>query len=421
MAGAFRNSIYYNDMAIGMDGALEISVNQTEALMRFPLRYAVLALAVAAAACQDQIGVPTGDVAAPTNLTYQIEPSGVPYEPLGLLLAWTAVSDPDLGFYRVYSRGSGGQFVRRGETTSNTFHDSGIPHLEYFVVSVSLGGGESQSSNVVFVDERLLLEDPATLTGISLNRAIHLTWSDNAFTSAPSRFAEYRVYTTSYNLDTGFCGTQWLLDGTTVAPEFLSAALVNGQPRCFGITAVSTEGWESLWSPLWQDTPRPDGRNVLVFAYEENQPLSGFRFWDDVNGDNQAQASELGLIQDGNRTDIDFWVHREADSSLWIVPEFTGTNMRLYSNQPIADLTSIDYAPAAGYTHNMFEAVPTYGYVFEIVDAGSLHYAALRVTHVGRDYLIFDWSVQSDNGNGELLRHGGQPTVVKSGFEVRQP
>ena len=404
-----------------MDGALEIPVNQTEAFMRFPLRFAVLTLAVAAAACQDQIGVPVGDVAPPTNLTYQLEPSGDPDEPRGLLLAWTAVSDPDLGFYRVYSRGSGGNFVRRGETTSNSFHDSGIPHLEYYVVSVSLGGGESQSSNVVFVDERQRLQRPATLGSVSLNRAIHLSWSDNAFTSDPSHFAEYRVYTTSYDLDTGFCGTQWLLDGTTVAPEFLSAALVNGQPRCFGVTAVSIEGWESLWSPLWQDTPRPDGRNVLVFAYEANQALSGFRFWDDVNGDAQGQVSELGLIQDGNRTDIDFWVHREIDSSLWIVPEFTGTNMRLYSNEPIADLTSIDFAPAGGYTHNMFEAVPTYGYVFEIDDGPNPTYAALRVTHVGRDYLIFDWSVQSDFGNPELLRHGGQPTVVMSGFEVRQP
>jgi hypothetical protein len=389
--------------------------------MRLPLRFLVLALAVTAAACEDTLVVDGGDVPPPTNLTYQLEPSGDPDAPRGLLLAWTAVSDPDLGFYRVYSRASGGQFVRRGETTSRTFHDAGIPHLEYFVVAVSLSGRESGSSNVVFVDERLRLERPTTLTSVSLNRAIHLTWSDNAFLNAPNAFAAYRVYTTTYDLDTGNCGTSWLLDGTTVAPEFLSAALANGSPRCFGVSAVSREGWESLWSPLWQDTPRPDARNVLVFAYEENQLLSGFRFWDDLNLDGQAQASELGLIQDGNRTDIDFWVHRDpTDSSLWIVPEFAGTRLRLYANQPIADLTSIDVAPVSGYSTNMIEAVPGYGYVFEIVEGTQLRYGALRVTHVGRDYLIFDWSFQSDQGNPELLRHGGQPTVMKSGFAVQQ-
>ena len=386
--------------------------------MRYQLRFSVLALAIVAAGCQDML-LPADGVAPPTNLSYQIEPSGDPDEPRGVLLSWNAVTDPDLAFYRVYSRGSGGSFVRRGETTSNSFHDSGIPHLEYYVVSVSDAGEESISSNVVTVDERLRLQRPATLTSVSLNRAIHLSWSDNAFTSNPARFAAYRVYTTSYDLDTGVCGSQWLLDGTTVAPEFLSAALANGEPRCFGVSAVSREGWESLWSPLWQDTPRPDGRNVLVFAYEENQGLSGFRFWNDANLDNQAQSAELGLIQDGNRTDIDFWVHRDAaDSSLWIVPEFA--RLRLYANQPLADLTSIDFAPATGYSTNMIEAEPGYGYVFEMVDGAALRYGALRVTHVGRDYLIFDWSIQTDIGNPELLRHGGQPTVVKSGFEVRQ-
>ena len=391
--------------------------------MRFALRSLVLAVFVLAAACQETVFVGSGDVPAPTNLTYEIEPSGDPYAPLGLLLAWTAVSDPDLESYRIYSRGSGGQFRLRGETTSNTFHDAGIPHLDYYVVSVSTGGDESSSSNVVTVDERLRLESPAALSSVSLNRAIHLSWSDNAFTSAPARFASYRVYTTTYDLDTGFCGTQWLLDGTTVAPEFLVSALANGAPRCFGVSAVSREGWESLWTdPLRQDTPRPDARNVLVFAYDENALLSGFRFWDDVNGDDQPQASELGLVQDGNRTDIDFWVYRDpTDSSLWLRPEFAGTRMRLYSNTAIADLTSIDVAPAGGYSTNMIEAVPGFGYVFEIVEGSVLRYGALRVTHVGRDYLIFDWSFQSDIGNPQLLRHGDQPTVTSSGFEVRQP
>lgn len=387
--------------------------------MRFPLRYLTLAFAFAVVACEDTVVI-GGSVPAPTNLTYQLEPSGNPNEPLGLLLSWTSVSDPDLESYRVYSRASGGSFHLRGETTSNTFHDAGVPHLEYYVVSVALQGDESQASNVVTVDERLRLERPTTLTSVSLNRAIHLSWSDNAFINAPSRFAEYRVYTTSYDLDAGVCGTTWLLDGTTVAPEFLVAALANGAPRCFGISAVSREGWESLWSPLWQDTPRPDARNVLVFAYDENALQSGFRFWDDVNNDGQAQASELGLIQDGNRTDIDFWVYRDpTDSSLWIRPEFSGTRVRLYSNQAITDLTSIDFAPATGYSTNMIEAVPGFGYVFEIVEGAVLHYGALRVTHVGRDYLIFDWSFQSDIGNPELLRHGNVATVTQSGFEVR--
>jgi len=389
--------------------------------MRLPFRYVTLALVVLSAACEETLVVDGGgSVAAPTNLSYELEPSGNPDLPLGLLLSWATVSDPDLASYRVYSRGStGGSFHLRGETTSNTFHDAGVPHLQYYVTAVSVGGSESQASNTVTVDERLRLERPTTLSSISLNGSVHLTWSDNAFTSAPSRFRAYRIYTTSYDLDAGVCATQWLLDGTTVAPEFLVAALTNGAPRCFGVSAVSQEGFESLWSPLRQDTPRPDARNVLTFAFDENAASAGFRFWDDLNNDGVTQAAELGLVVDGNRTDIDFWVYRDpTDSSLWIVPEFSGTRLRLYSTQPLADLTSIDVAPVGGYSRNMIEAQPGYGYVFEIVEGSILRYGALRVTHVGRDYLIFDWSFQTDIGNPQLIRHGNVATVTKSGFEV---
>ena len=70
------------------------------------------------------------------------------------------------------------------------------------------------------------------------------------------------------------------------------------------------------------------------------------------------------------------------------MPEFSGTSMRLYSASPVGDLTDIDIAPVGGYSRNMFQAVPGYGYVFQIVDGTTtLHYAALRETHVGRDYL----------------------------------
>lgn len=385
--------------------------------MRIPFRLLALAFLVTAA-CEDTLVVDNDDVPAPANLAYEMEPSGDPYEPLGLLLYWSTVSDPDLSVYRVYSRAStGSSFRLRGETTSNTFHDGGVPHLQYFVTAVSLGGSESPASNTITVDERLRLEEPSALTSITLNGAIHLQWTDNAFTSAPSRFKSYRVYTTGYDLDAGVCGTQWLLDGTTVAPEFLVAALANGAPRCFGITAVSTEGYESLWSPLRQDTPRPDARNTLAFAYDENVAFSGFRFWEDLNGDGTTQTGEMGLVVDGDRTDIDFWIFRDpADSSLWFVPEFSGTRVRLYDTQPIEDLTSIDFAPASGYARNMIEAQPGYGYVWEIVEGPVLRYGAMRVTHVGRDYVIFDWSFQTDPGNPQLIRIGG---VVASGFEPR--
>jgi len=170
---------------------------------------------------------------------------------------------------------------------------------------------------------------------------------------------------------------------------------------------------------LHQDTPRPDARNTLAFAIDANGAQSGFRFWQDANGDGRAQTSELGQIVDGHRSDVDFWVYRDpTDSTLWLVPGFTGTSMQLYRTSPIADLTSIDFAPASGYSRNMIQAVPGYGYVFQIIEGSTLHYGALRMTHVGRNYVIFDWSFQTDVGNPELQVRAGLMTSLSTGSVV---
>src|SRR2546423_13837569 len=85
-----------------------------------------------------------------------------------------------------------------------------------------------------------------------------------------------------------------------------------------------------------------------------------------------------------------------GDSTLWFVPAFTGDSLLLYSNSPVADLTSIDLAPATGYSRDTIQALPGYGCVFKRVESGVVHYAALRVTAVGRQAVIFGWSAPTD-------------------------
>ena len=80
-----------------------------------------------------------------------------------------------------------------------------------------------------------VLPTPTILTSTSLDGAVALVWSDNAYTSEPGNFQNYRVYSTGIrprrdSLDLRQC---WTLEGTTVAPEFLVGALTNGIPRCF--------------------------------------------------------------------------------------------------------------------------------------------------------------------------------------------
>jgi hypothetical protein len=368
------------------------------------LAFALSLLLPALGACYDDF-VNVTLLPAPANLTYQVEPSGDPATPSGILLRWDALDSRDLEAYRVYSRPSStSSFGLRGTTTSTTFHDNGYPALDYYVTAVSLDGGESAASNTITVDERLALARPAALTSISLNGAIHLEWTDNAYQSNPSAFGFYRVYSAGYSLDSNLCGTRWSLEGTTVSSSFLSGNLTNGVPRCFAVSAVSIEGYESVWSPLRNDTPRPDGRNVLLTALDADPTKAAFRFWLDANANRAVDPGELGVVLNGGSASADFQVLRNANG-IFLQPVRSGATVRTYGTVSVSDLTSIDLAPVGGYGRTAVQAVPGFGYVFQINEGdGFYRYGALRVTAVGSDYIIVDWAYQTDPGNPELVR-----------------
>ncbi len=257
---------------------------------------------------------------------------------------------------------------------------------------------------------------PAELFSTSLDAAIALNWTDNAFTSDPNNFQNYRVYSTSYNIDapagTDGCGTSWRLEGTTVAPQFLAGALVNGVPRCFSVSAVSLDGAESSRSESRSDTPRPESRNQVIYPIQIRPDSSGFRFWDD-DGDGTVEDGELGRVRAGSSPTIDFYVDRDGSGTLFLTPVRAGTGVEFYSDDRVGDLTSIDFAPClpdpdpdlcGAYSSAPIEAFPGMGYVFEMTAGDDfLRYGSVRVTHSGPSFLILDWAFQTDPGNPELL------------------
>lgn len=248
------------------------------------------------------------------------------------------------------------------------------------------------------------VDSPSSLSSITLDGAIALTWSDNSFNSDPDVFQNYRVYSASYDLDNNACGT-WRLEGTTVAAEFVVGALANGVPECFSVTAESVDGFESGRSPTRTDTPRPDARNVVLYSFQAQPDQSGFRFWEDLNGDGLAQGSEIGLVGSGASSTVDFVVDRDGSGDLFLTPVRAGTGVEYYdANAPVEDLTSIDFAADRSYSPAGILAIPGYGYVFETSGGdGFKRYGAVRVTHVGQNFLILDWAFQPDHGNPELV------------------
>ena len=367
----------------------------------FVSRRAPLAIALAGAllsACETTEFIDPDILSDPIDLEYQLVPSGNPDAPAGILLSWIEPSDSRITNYVIYSRGStSDNWSRRAETSSSTFHDSGIPHLQYFVASQDAAGNESDGSNVVTVDERNRLPAPNELRAVSLDRAVQLTWDPDSRLEDPTLFDYYRIYSTPASAS-GVCNDDnWVLEGTTVSEDFLATGLVNGASRCFTVSTVSIDGHESLWSDAWLDTPRYDSRFIFAWAHQVDPTASGFRFFD-------VASQTIGLVTSGSRSDLDFRVDRHADGSLWITPVRADVRIALYSNDPVIDLTSIDIAPLTGFEPGAIEAVPGYAYVFAVTYPDGTHYGALRVTHSTSDYMIFDWAYQSAPGNPELSR-----------------
>jgi hypothetical protein len=359
------------------------------------LATAVLTLA----ACNTDYSTRPAGLTPPTNLTYQLLPSGDPTTPEGIQLRWDPTDDPRVANYVVYSRASGNtSWSRRAETTSAAFQDLGVPDLQYYVTAQAADGTESAPSNAVIVDASNTLFAPSGLTPVNLNRAVQLSWSNNARKSRPALFSYYRVYSTLYDLDRNRCDSTWDLEGTTVSEDFIASGLANGVPRCFAVSAISIDGHESNWPAPVTATPRFDSRNVLLFASQVQLATSGFSF-------SLPSSGQMGVVLAGNRTDIDFRVDRYTDGSLWLTPVRSGATVALYGKQPIPDLTSISYAPSSGYSNGAIEAVPGYGYVFRMANPdGFYRFGGLRVTNVSKDYVIVDWSYQTDPGNPMLDR-----------------
>jgi hypothetical protein len=355
----------------------------------------VLASVIPLAACDltDATGI---DPNAPTNLSYELIPSGDPNAPLGVILSWDPPSSGRAVSFDVFGRASsGGDWQLRATTTSPSFHDI-YTEPQYYVVANDGDGNPLGETGVVTIDMRSELPAPQSLHSISLNGAIQLGWSSNALDANRAAFDYYRVYSAAYVAPHSTC-LSWNLEGSTVSDAFLAANLANGVTRCFAVSAVSRDGHESGWSAAMHDTPRYDARNVLVYARDARADSSGFLFYDEG-------ARTYGTVSPATQTGLDFTIERHADGTLWFNPARVDVLMATYGTARVPDLTSIDAAAPSTLANVTIEAVPGYGYVFSTKKSDGLHYGALRVAYVAPSYVVFDWSYQSGVGNIELSR-----------------
>ena len=256
-------------------------------------------------------------------------------------------------------------------------------------------------------------EAPATLSSTSLDGAIALVWSDNPFQNNPDIFGNYQIYGASFDIDTGECGTDFAGGGHHGGAGVSGGRAGERRPAVFhgdrgqrGRIGERTVAPARRHAPLRFAQHRPRGR--AGHREQLRLPILGRR------QPRMARWSWTSWAWCGNAgsPDIDFFVDRDGNGDLFLTPVRAGTGVEYYDEaDPVQDLTSIDFAPdfsdAGGYRTSPIQALPGFGYVFEMDGGdGFPRYGAVRVQHVGSTFLILDWAYPARSRQSGADRDG---------------
>lgn len=222
---------------------------------------------------------------------------------------------------------------------------------------------------------------PTSVSSITADGAIYLNWEDGSAVPV----AAYRIYRGEGSAE------QLYFLASCPEPGFVDYDVSNGITYYYGVTTVSPDGHESGLSRIVNDTPRPEGYDLVLFDAGLRADRSGFDF------DSQIRTS-----LDDPRTDV----LTEIDPAtgllvLWAMP---GTDLQdMGFTETLDDIT---YSPTDGWSPDG-SAVVIYGHTY-VVWTENNHFAKLRAVEVATTWARLDWAYQVDPGNPELVKpaHG---------------
>ncbi len=246
-------------------------------------------------------------------------------------------------------------------------------------------------------DEILIINEipaaPQGVFSITGDNAVYIFWN------APyeADINEFFVYRSNDPVN------NYAVIGTVIADEnpnldlvlhqYTDSSVVNGQTYYYAVASVDFSGQVSeLSAENVFDTPRPEGSIILVEM--ATQPgLAGLDLsaqsrvsWNDPNAD--VYLDTVAGIFYINATD-------------------TLTDLQDMGYTEFFD--DIGYAPTTGWSANGWSEI-ILGHTY-VIWTRDLHYAKLRVSTIGADFVDFEWAYQLDQDNPELV--GGSDIVQK--------
>lgn len=196
------------------------------------------------------------------------------------------------------------------------------------------------------------------------------------------------------------------------ATEYLDTDVRNGNTYYYALLAFDESGNESQLSEEdVEDTPRPEGRSVTLADFLVDPGNAGFTFalgdrgsthWD-RDGDDFLDRS------------VDVFFRWDDDLSAPLM-QSDHEDLLMQDLGFHEDMTSVDVAPAEGYTFFWTEMIEGHVYAFFTPDD---HYAKIRVTRVSDESLTFDWAYQEQPLNTDLAP-SGRPIVLAAARRPRR-
>ena len=161
----------------------------------------------------------------------------------------------------------------------------------------------------------------------------------------------------------------------------------NGRTYYYAVSAIDNDGNESELSPenAW-DTPRPEGRNVILDDYQLQPERSGFDFSNPRRG---------AIAWDDRSTDVYFGLNEEV--LIRYLYSDNDTVMQDVGYHETFD--GVDFAPEFGYTEAFVELFEGHVYVLNTPDG---NFAKIHVRRLTDDDVEFDWAYQADPENIQL-------------------
>ena len=224
-------------------------------------------------------------------------------------------------------------------------------------------------------------EPPATPRGVKTitgDEQVIVEWYPNG---------EYDL--AGYTVWRGRDGTNFdaLVEVSDGATRYTDTTVRNGETYYYAVSAYDADGNESELSPEdASDTPRPEGRNVVLDDYNLFPDRSGFDF---------SLPQKGSIPWDTPATDVYFGFDTEVNVTYLYSDNETFMQDLGYHEY----FDGVDIVPEFGYTTLFVELIEGHVYAIYTPDG---NFAKIQVRKLSDDAVIFDWAYQTDPDNVQL-------------------